>query len=349
MVGLSDIYVIEPGLFTTIQDLGRVGYRQFGVPSSGAMDKESLLLANLLVGNKRGEAGLEITILGPKLKFNTNTAIGITGANMTPIINGREIKMYSTVYVSKNDILEFSNLKEGSRCYFSVRGGFKVDHILNSKSTFTRGNFGGYKGRMLKKGDLLKICKVDSSLQIGVRNIPHEFTYKHQDISKIRLILGPHYDEFTKKSKDTLWGTDYIISNSSDRMGYRLDGEPLEHKKEADIISSGLTFGTIQVPGKGIPIIVMADCQTTGGYTVIGNVITEDLPKLGQLKPGDKIRFEQIDLNEAQLLIKIKNKKIDELETFLNNESEKLRNKEKNYIFKVNNIKYNVSCIKIDS
>ncbi len=293
---MSKIKIIKPGLLTTVQDLGRYGFQQYGMPVSGAMDFNSLKLANLLVGNDQGEACLEATMNGPTIEFEANTFIAICGADMQPGLNGTALEMYTTIPVKSGDKLSFSSLINGFRTYIAFAGGIYVPVVMGSKSTYLRGKIGGYKGRQLKQNDILNIG--NTTKQVHIKYVPLNIRPEYKGSFTARIIAGPENYYFTLKGLDTFIESEFELSRQCDRMGYRLKGEKIEHKSKADIISSGVTFGTIQVPAHGDPIIMMADRQTTGGYPRIANVITEDLPYLAQLKPGDKIRFKEVKLNQ---------------------------------------------------
>ena len=334
---MNQIRIIQPGILTTIQDLGRYGFQQYGVPISGAMDSYSLKLANILVGNDINEACLEITMIGPSIEFNHNTAIAITGANITPKVNGNKVNMYETIYVKPGDILTFGELISGFRTYLSILGGFDVRVIMGSKSTYTRGNIGGYKGRKLAKEDIIKVNAVNKI--VAKRKIPDYLIPKYSQEETIRVILGPEDASFTDDGIKTFLNSEFIVSDNFDRMGYKLNGPKIEHKSKADIISTGISIGTIQVPGNGQPIVMLSDKQTTGGYTRIANVITTDISKFGQMKSGDKIKFEKIELKDAQALLLKQQKDLNELiELFNQVENGRL----KHYLVTVNNKEYNV-------
>lgn len=292
---MSKIIVRKPGLLTTVQDTGRFGYQAYGMPVSGAMDLYSLKTANYLVGNNENEACLELTASGPEIEFDSDTFIAICGADMRANLNGLSIEMYQTLKVQKGDILSFKALQAGFRTYISFAGGIDVPIIMNSKSTYLRGNIGGYKGRQLKKGDIISLGSIQKD--INIKHIDKKKLPVYNDQFTARIIPGPEADHFTVKGLSDFLYSEFTISDLSDRMGYRLKGEKIEHKTTADIISSGVAFGTIQVPAHGEPIIMMADRQTTGGYTRIANVISEDLAKIAQLKPGDKISFKEVNLD----------------------------------------------------
>jgi len=296
--------IMKPGLLTTIQDLGRREYQIYGVSASGAMDPLSLRLANILVGNKEGEAGLEITMLGPRIKFMADGLIAITGADLSPKLNGETVPLWKTVRVSHGDILDFSSIKYGCRAYVAMAGGIDVPTVMGSKSTFLRGGYGGLDGRKLQKGDVLSIGEAKTKTSTLARKLPPSYIPDYQEDRKVRVILGPQKDAFTQEAIDLFLSAPYRISTNSDRMGYRLEGESLTHVNGPDIFSDCITAGSIQVPGNGQPIVLMADCQVTGGYTKIGVVIGVDLPYLAQKKPGDFVYFEEIAVTEAQKLWK---------------------------------------------
>lgn len=312
---MASLIVKNPGLLTTIQDAGRIGFGQYGIPSAGAMDILSLQLANILVGNDRYEAAIEITFMGPEIEFDENLIISITGADISPSINGKEIEMHSTVYVNKGDVLKFGTLKNGCRAYLAVSGGFDLPEIMNSKSTYLRGKLGGVEGRKLKIGDFLSVNRDKGYKHLGVRKIPKDFIPAFNNQYIVRVIMGPEDDRFTEEGTQTFLNNEYTLSNQCDRMGYRLNGPKIQHKGGADIISGGITLGAIQVPGHGEPIIMMADRQTTGGYTKIANVISVDIPYLAQLKAGDKVKFQKISIQEAQTLVKDREERLLEIIT----------------------------------
>jgi biotin-dependent carboxylase-like uncharacterized protein len=292
---MAKIKIIKSGLQTTVQDNGRWGFQRFGMPVSGAMDLYSLRLANDLVGNDLNEACLEATMSGPKIEFFKDTIVSICGANMQAQINNAHVEMYKAIHVNSGDILSFKGLINGFRTYIAFAGGVNVPIVMGSKSTYLRGKLGGFNGRELKSGDEIEIgtnnnaeIKVVSSDKIPV----------FEDSFTARIIAGPEAGYFTLNGLETFLYTEYILSQQCDRMGYRLSGKKIEHKLKPEIISSGIAFGTIQVPSHGEPIIMMADRQTTGGYPRIACVVSEDLPYIAQLKPGDKVKFKEVKLND---------------------------------------------------
>ncbi|MDQ0254678.1 antagonist of KipI [Evansella vedderi] len=302
--------VVKPGLFTTVQDLGREGYQEYGIVAAGAMDSFSLQVGNILVGNKEGEAGLEITLLGPELHIVNDGVIAICGANLSPSINGEPVPIWKAIKVKKGQFLTFGERKTGARAYLTIAGGIDVEPVFGSKSTYVKGGMGGYQGRPLQKGDLLKKGKdsfEDKGKYIG-RALSTKYTPRYGGTKTLRVIPGPDIGSFTEEALMSFFSSTYDISREADRMGYRLNGKKLTHKRNADIISDAISFGAIQVPANGQPIILMADRQTTGGYARIGAVISVDLPLLGQLIPGQSVTFQKISIEKAQELYRKKQK-----------------------------------------
>lgn len=291
--------VIKPGLQTTVQDLGRYGYREYGVSPSGAMDPYSLQIGNVLVGNSLGEAGLEAPLIGPELLALHDVSIAICGGNLSPKINEQVIPHWKSLVIKKGQILSFGELKEGARAYISVAGGIQVPLILGSKSTYITGKFGGIEGRALKEGDIL----FGNPFIRRNRYLHRDFILEYTNTLTLRFIAGPHENHFTPLGLETFLTEEYTISPQSNRMGYQLSGPKIEHSNSADIISDVIPLGGIQVPASGQPIILMAEHQTTGGYTRIGTVISRDIPLLAQALPGAKIRFKKICLQTAHSLL----------------------------------------------
>lgn len=297
---MGKMKILNPGLLSTIQDGGRFGYQQYGMPVAGAMDLHSLQLANWCVGNRGNEACIEATILGPSIQFQSNTYIAISGAKIQPLLNDEPVDMNSSIKVSAEDVLTFGNIQSGCRVYIAIAGGFHLPDLMDSKSTYLRGKLGGFEGRALKPGDELDIADTDKHL---MRTVPEELIPEYSNYTEIRVTAGAEVKRFTMNGIKTFLCSVYTVSPQSDRMGYRLSGEKIEHANGADIISSGIVTGAIQVPGHGEPIIMMSDHQTVGGYTKVAQVISVDLPLLGQMKPGDKIKFKEVSLDTAQTLM----------------------------------------------
>ena len=301
---METIKILDAGLLTTVQDLGRYGFQRYGVSASGVMDEYSAKIANKLVGNKVGEAVLETTLKGVQIEFLQNTAVAITGGNCDVTLNGTKIELWQSYLVNRGDILKMGICRSGLRNYLAFAGGIDVPIIMNSKSTNLKAKVGGFNGRKLMTGDVLSVGvgSLEAPLTLNKYYIP---TYS-KDI-KVGVILGQQDDHFTEAGIKTFLNETYTVTQESDRMGIRLSsvsGATIEHKNGADIISDGITFGAIQVPGSGQPIVMMADRQTTGGYTKIGNVISSDLAKLAQATPGTKVKFVEYTLEQAVQAIK---------------------------------------------
>ena len=318
MTEVAVFEILEPGVLTTIQDLGRYGFSQFGVPPSGALDTFSFRVANLLVGNRLEEACLEVTVMGLKLKALTEVVIAITGGDLFPTLNGDPLEMWRTHLLVKGDVVAFRGLRGGCRSYFSVSGGFAVPRIMESKSTYLAGKFGGLEGRALKRSDVLYApdnpIPVD---RLGYR-FPKDWIPPLQGEAFLRVIPGPQDRHFTKKGFETFCSASYQVTRQCDRMGVRLEGPKIERRidVEESIISEGLLPGAIQVPGDGKPIILLTE-SVTGGYAKIAAIISADLSKVAQLKPGDHIRFEPISIEEAHNLLKEQEGRLRNLEESL--------------------------------
>ena len=297
--------VLEPGILTTIQDLGRYGFSQFGVPPSGALDTFSLRIGNLLVGNSEEEACLEVTIMGLKLKVAREVTIAITGGDLFPTLNGEPLDMWRTHLLVEGDVVAFKKVRAGCRAYLAISGGFVVPKIMGSKSTYLSGRFGGLEGRRLRRGDVLYTSDIPAPLdKLGLR-FPSDWIPTLGKAILLRVIPGPQDHHFTKNGFETFYSTSYQVTSHCDRMGIRLEGPKIERRPDVEdsIISEGLISGAIQVPGDGKPIIILTEL-VTGGYTKIATIISTDLPKVAQLKPGDRVRFEPISIEEALLLLR---------------------------------------------
>lgn len=293
------ITILNPGMLTTVQDLGRFGYQQFGVSASGVMDPRSASIANILAGNAEGEAVLECTMMGPHIRFDRANCIAITGGDLGPTLDGQPIANYAAVHVNAGQVLRFTMPRTGCRAYVAFAGGLDIPEVMGSRSTNMKARIGGYQGRKLQKDDVIGFrAPKDELRNMGVRHISPEFIPRGE--YTLRVVLGPQDDAFTEKGIETFLTSVYTLTPEFDRMGCRLDGEVIEHVNDGNIISDGIAFGAIQVPSAGKPIIMVADRQTTGGYTKIANVISADFRILAQLKAGDKIRFEKVSVKTAQ-------------------------------------------------
>ncbi len=292
------IEILRAGLQTTVQDGGRFGYQAFGVPVCGAMDWQSLALANILAGNSWTEAALEICAFGPTLRFDADTVCALAGAEFHATLNGVALPANSAFFARKDDVLELGACKAGFRAYFTVSGGFDLPQVMESRSTCLSAHFGGFEGRALKTGDRIGLREP----QLWLRGLPERTVERSIDQKRpVRVVLGPQADAFSQAGLDAFFSTEYRLSAQCDRMGCRLEGKPIALKEGVtpNILSDGVVMGSIQVPN-GQPIVMMADRQTTGGYVKLGAVITADLPILAQKKPGDTICFSCVSVQEAQ-------------------------------------------------
>lgn len=285
------VKVLRAGPLTTVQDLGRFGYQMSGIPCSGVMDQKSYRTANELLGNCHGEAVLEHTLFGGSYLFDSDTVIALAGADMAAAINGSSCPFGRPVAVQGGDTLSLGAAVHGCRTYLSVSGGFDVPLVLGSRSTNLKCGIGGYNGRALKTGDILRTGRPSIPFEAIKDNYVFQPEYS-SDIT-VRVIEGPQGDYFTPRGLETFYSSRYTVSGQSDRMGCRLDGHEIESFHGTDIISDGIVFGSIQVTSSGQPIVLMADRQTTGGYAKIATVITEDLPLLAQARPGDTVHFKK--------------------------------------------------------
>lgn len=302
--------ILSPGPLTTVQDSGRFGALGKGFSPGGAMDMDAMTVANLLVGNAPGVGVLEMTMLGITARFDCETVIALTGADMSTRLNDEPIARYASIAVHPGDILSMKAAKNGVRAYLSVAGGFDLPLVMGSVSTNLKCTLGGFQGRKLKTGDELPLN------QSGAPFLPRQVSppEDYPDCISLRVLLGPQDDAFTQKGIDTFLGCEYTVTDKADRMGIRLSGEIIESKNGVDILSDGIAAGSVQIPASGTPIIMMADRQTTGGYAKIATVISADLSRAAQARPGTRIRFVRVTEAEAIRLRRDAEKKRKQLE-----------------------------------
>ncbi len=282
----STLHFLKAGLWTTVQDKGRVGHQASGVPVSGAMDQTAAQLANWLVGNAKDNPVLEITLLGPSIQINHTVQIAITGANLSPMVSGTPIPMYETVAIEEGAVLKFGRIQNGCRAYLSVGGEWMVQRWLASASAATTSTAKLTPDSLIKKDSLLTI---QATPFIEKRNSPPPPDYETSIV--VNVLPGPEFDQFSSHTIAHFFSQTYTIANDSNRMGYRLLGKELSIESKQEVISSGIVVGTIQVSNAGQPILLMRDAQTTGGYPRIAVVLPEELDHLAQLKPGEAVRF----------------------------------------------------------
>ncbi len=291
-----DLVVEDGGLFTTVQDLGRPGYRRFGLPQGGGMDPVSLRIANQLLGNAPGAAVLEFTAPGPRLVALRRTMIALGGADHSAAVNGHPASMWSAFELREGDILSFGSPKAGQWGYLAIPGGVDVPEVMGSRATYLRGGLGGYGGRRLQAGDRVAASRRAPAARLS---LPAPLRPTVGGDASLRIVVGPQNDYFTDESLATLCRERYHISMEIDRLGYRLDGPRLAHRSKAEMLSDGLLPGAVQVPSGGQPIVIMADGPTSGGYPKIAVVVRPDLRRLAQARRGDGIRFRAVSWDEA--------------------------------------------------
>lgn len=293
--------IIKAGMCDTVQDAGRFGYQHLGINPTGAMDVVAMRIANALVGNPLNEAVIEVCFPASTFLFHTPALIALSGADFSASLNGITLGINQLIYVPANATLKFSKKKEGSFCYLAVQRGFQVEPWLNSKSTNTKAEAGGRDGRILKKGDsipFIKQVKNDEKVKIFPWRANVSAFYSTTNV--IRCIKGNEYDWLSKKSQGDVEKKNFSISTQSDRMGYRLRGEELKQTTKEQLLSTAVTFGTVQLLPNGHLIILLADHQTTGGYPRIAQVIRADHASLVQTRSNDVVHFDFITLEEAE-------------------------------------------------
>ncbi len=300
--------VLSPGGHTTVQDMGRFGYQEMGIPVTGALDSFAPALANLLVGNSENSAILEITVTGPVLEVLATVDVAVTGADIGITVNDRPMLEWQSIRLEKGDILSIRQVKKGCRAYLAVNGGIKVPKVMGSYSTYTGGKLGGFCGRILEKGDVLK--SKTAKLLNKPRFIPEKLIPDYLSNKMIHAIPGPQ-DFFFDAKLDFFFGFDFLVTSKANRMGYRLKGPTIKIKDgmPKSIVSEPSMPGSVQIPADGQPIILLVE-QTVGGYVKIATVISSDIPKVAQAIPGDTLQFVKTDLKTAHQLY---NKNQDEI------------------------------------
>jgi antagonist of KipI len=296
------IQVQDPGLFTTVQDLGREGFGPLGVSASGAADPISLRLGNRLVGNAEGAAGLEMTLLGSTFVFPEGALLTLTGSDFGATLDGKPVELWSSFEARPSQALRLGPTRSGARCYLCVQGGIAVKLFLDSASTHILSGLGGHEGRSLRKGDVLKIGP--ASGDVRNRRLSSRALREVGPRKVLRVTPGPQSDWFPDASQRLFYASRYRVAEESNRMGIRLQGASVPEGTGGKMISEGVSLGAIQVPDGGLPIILFVEQQTTGGYPKIANVISADLHSLGQLRPRDEIQFEWVTWETAQSLLR---------------------------------------------
>lgn len=294
---MTDLLVRNCGPRTSFQDAGRIGFQRYGVSNSGAMDRLALATANVLVGNEPGVAAIECMLLGGSFVCEDGSArVAVAGAPCAVQLDGRPVPVGTTLMLRSGQTLVLGPMQAGVYAYLAVAGGFAIAPRLGSLSLHQRAALGGYEGRALQPGDCIPLNQTES-LEAPLVTLP---PVPLDPEAVIRVVLGPQDDHFTASGLATFLGSSYTISQEADRMGYRLAGPRVEHSSGYNIVSDGIVSGSVQVPGSGEPIIMMADRQTTGGYPKIATVISTDLRLVAQRRPGDPVRFVVVDMAQAQ-------------------------------------------------
>lgn len=301
--------VVSPGLQTTVQDIGRIGYYEVGMPPSGAMDKFSFKVSNLLVGNDEDAATLEITYMGPVIEFTEDATIALAGGNIPPKVNGEPVAMWEAIAIKAGDQLSFDFVQQGARVYMAIAGGIEVPTIMGSRSTYTLCGLGGLDGRALEAGDQLETgydqkTKVTPGTRIDDALIP---TYQKEH--EIRVVMGLCSYRLTEESKQRFLDIEWQVTPEANRVGYRFKGERLDFVEReqpfgagsnpSNVVDLGYPIGSIQVPDGVEPIALLNDAVTGGGYATIATIISTDLDKMAQIKSGEKVRFRAVDIDGA--------------------------------------------------
>jgi antagonist of KipI len=297
---MNTIYVQEPGLFTTVQDLGREGYGPLGVSPSGAADAIALRLGNRLVGNPEAAAGLEMTLLGGTFTFREDAVIALTGSDFGATLDGMHVAPWTSTEVRGGATLGVGPTRSGARCYLFVHGGINVKRFLGSASTHVMTGLGGLDGRALRKGDVLNIGATATPFR--KRTVVRRTLERLAPRKVLRVTAGEQSERFSAASRRAFFDNSYRVLEQSNRMGIRLEGTPITENGDGEMITEGVSLGAIQVPPGGLPIILFVEQQTTGGYPKIANVVSADIASLGQLRPRDDVRFELIELDAARAM-----------------------------------------------
>jgi antagonist of KipI len=298
---MSTIHVQAPGLLTTVQDLGREGFGAMGVSPSGAADSVSLRIGNRLVGSAVGAPALEMTLLGGTFAFPQGAVFALTGSDFAATLDDQQVPLWASYEARPGQVLRVGPTRSGARCYLCVHGGILVEPFLGSASTHLLSGLGGHQGRALRKGDILKIGL--GSEPFRNRRVSAELLQVLSPGKILRVTPSPQQNWFSEDAHHAFFSTNYRVTEESNRMGLRLEGPPIAGNSDGEMISEGVSLGAIQITAAGLPIILFVEQQTTGGYAKIANVISADFHSLGQLRPRDEIRFEQVDWNTARSLL----------------------------------------------
>lgn len=322
------ITIIKPGIMSSVQDLGRWGFQQYGVPIGGAMDKVAAALANIICGNDDNEPVIEMTLHGTSILFNEPAFCALTGGGCKAYIDDVELPFNRLLYVPAYSTINNRPADWGCRTYLSVAGGLEINKEMGSASTYVPAALGGIGGRNLMTGDMIQFKKnhvehrtatvIKRSNQLGFSQwqVP-DMTTNRKDPAIICVLPGPEFGQFDARAHENLFSAVFTVAPQSNRMGYRLEGEPLGLKKKIELVSTAVTAGIIQVTHEGTPVVLMADAQTTGGYPRIGRVCSADIPLLAQIRPGRKIKFAKIDEEETAFRFSALNESLSKIKNSL--------------------------------
>ena len=322
---MNVVRVLRSGLATTVQDLGRPHLGHWGIVHGGAMDRVAHELANRLVGNSIAAATLEMTLYGDELEFSSDCVMAVTGADLRPMVTGPRdepvlVPQHRPVLLRAGTHVRFQTTVRGCRCYVAVAGGFELPIVMGSRSTYLRAGIGGHCGRILRAGDELSIGAADPKSIVfrhlcrirtdeDFRFVAPRWNVKPIDLPavgpvRLQVIRGAHFSRLTERSQEEIWTTAFLVSARSDRMGYRLSGGCLQSDVQDELISEGVTIGTLQLPPDGNPILLMADAAPTGGYPRMIHVIAADMSHAAQLRPGQSVQFQETSLKQAHAVLK---------------------------------------------
>ena len=321
------IKVLKPGLATTVQDAGREGYYNVGIPLSGALDQYSFRAANLLVGNDENAAVLECTLMGPELEFQRDAVIAVTGAEMAPKLNGTAASRNQAIAVKAGTVVSFDFMRVGARAYIAVAGGIDVPVILGSRSTYGLGAFGGFQGRKLQAGDVVPVGAPKGTPKTRKR-VPESLAMPLPKELELRVVPGLYFHRITDESAQTFFEDTWTVALEADRIGYRYkQGRPLKFRDRkqpfgagsdpSNIVDAGYPYGSIQVPGGLEPIILHRDAVSGGGYAMIGTVVSADMDRIAQMQPNNKARFIKVDLDAALAARAERNQRLQRLRAVL--------------------------------
>ncbi|KIN63545.1 Urea carboxylase [Sulfitobacter noctilucicola] len=300
--------IIQPGLSTSIQDLGRPGYFHLGIPIGGAMDRFALRVANMLVGNPEGAAGFEVVFMGPTIEFQKDALISVTGANLPPKIDGTPCETWTAIEVKAGQTLSFDFLKSGARAYIAISGGIDTPPALGSRSTYPIGALGGIEGRNIQEGDIIPLGEADM-IEPGL-SVPEKLRRLPGNPAELRVLPGLYWHRLTPASQKQFFADDWAVALEADRMGYRFKGgNPLEFVDReqpfgagadpSNIVDGCYSYGSIQVPGGLEPIVLHRDAVSGGGYFTLGAIISADMDLIGQLQPHTPVKFVQVNMDQA--------------------------------------------------